>query len=395
MMFNLVSTLVGAALAFTLPLAGLVGAVPTGSLFGVPAADQEIVETIGTLPPAGATGSLTLTRQTASPVGPALEPVDVRLYRLPADASGNPINLSTRLGWERAAVLAAGDPTDPSVPRILHAQVQTIGGIAVFEEVPVGLYLVVQTYVAGGLPAAAPFVVTMPRPNEGLTSWVYDVEVYSKSGQVDWARLGGVVWHDQNEDGLFDEENEPVKAGVRIRVYTLTPEGLVPFNTTYTGPDGRWLMYGPAGADKVVRVDLDPINNGQTFEFTLYREPAPAGIINSEVYPATAQAQPVGLIAFETVFVNAGVRLAAEGPPPPSPTPTPTPEPSPDPTPDPSPAPTQPGDTVTTPPRPNLPVTGGTLAGLAVATGAVATGLFFRFIAPARRRREEAAAADA
>lgn len=111
----------------------------------------------------------------------------------------NPIDLSTIDGWEEASGLSdVFDPAD-AVGSITTAgftlgadQVETTagGGIAVFDELPVGLYLVRETDASGVDPAVVtptpPFLITIPLTDpDDLDNWLYDVHVYPKNPVAD------------------------------------------------------------------------------------------------------------------------------------------------------------------------------------------------------------------
>lgn len=53
-------------------------------------------------------------------------------------------------------------------------------GTVVFEQLSIGLYLVVQTKAADGYYASSPFLVTLPMTREDGTDWIYDIDASPK-----------------------------------------------------------------------------------------------------------------------------------------------------------------------------------------------------------------------
>jgi len=109
------------------------------------------------------------------------------------------IDLSTNSGWEDAVDLSAlFDPAD-AVGSITGAgytlgadlvEVTQADGTAVFDELPVGLYLVRETDFSGQDPAvvtpAAPFLISVPLTDpDDLDNWIYDVHAYPKNPVAD------------------------------------------------------------------------------------------------------------------------------------------------------------------------------------------------------------------
>lgn len=163
-------------------------------LFGVAAASADEISDITP----GTPGSISVHKSSADPVeglnngsllepdpgaGLGLEGVEFTLQQVLFD--GEPIDLSVADGWELAEALApesaggalpAGYTLDTSVPQV------TVGGIATFSGLDLGLYLVTETDSGDNLidAAAAPFYVSIPYPNADGT-WNYDVHVYPKN----------------------------------------------------------------------------------------------------------------------------------------------------------------------------------------------------------------------
>ncbi|MCL1900559.1 MAG: pilin N-terminal domain-containing protein, partial [Promicromonosporaceae bacterium] len=218
------------------------------------------------LPDPNEAGTLTVTRL-KSDGGPATDRTAVTAYHLPEDAAGGALDLTTNAGWQRAANLTLDEALE--VPRGPASSQPTRGGIAVFTDLPLGVYLVTSTYTDTGAEASPPFVITIPQTNAAGDGWVYEVEAFPKAGEP-LAHLGGVVWYDANANGLFDEGEETVE-GVRVTVYgAARPGSRSALDVTYTDEEGWWeFTYLPVDS-KIVRFDLDPLNRGgEYFEFTL------------------------------------------------------------------------------------------------------------------------------
>ena len=111
----------------------------------------------------------------------------------------NVIDLSTNAGWEDAVDLAAVFDAANAVGSITGAgftlgadqvEVTAGGGVAVFDALPVGLYLVRETDASGQDPAivtpAAPFLISVPLTDpDNLDNWIYNVHVYPKNPVAD------------------------------------------------------------------------------------------------------------------------------------------------------------------------------------------------------------------
>ncbi|MCL1899210.1 MAG: hypothetical protein FWG11_01585 [Promicromonosporaceae bacterium] len=319
---------------------------------------------------------------------PAPDDVTVGLYLLPHAAGGEPIDLTTRAGWNLAADLTLAEAL--TLPRTAIGAAPTVGGTALFSDLPLGLFLVTITYLDGE-EAHEPFIVSVPRTNDAGNGWNYHVLVQPKATPPIWAHIGGIVWYDANRNGLFDE-GEEVVPGVTVHVYvapldsavdgagrprtvapsstsTLLPDprevegGATRVLTTVTDENGEWLLqYQPVIVKQVTYVIDGVTVHGSPVEFTIYGG-------DSHADPRSGVAAPIQLIAFDTVFLDAGVVREA-----PAATPTPSPTPTLRPTP------------------PGLPVTGGTLAGLFIGLGAVGGGLAIKKLSDRRRDAEETTA---
>lgn len=117
------------------------------------------------------------------------------------------IDLSTNSGWNTASTItvnAAGVPSGGGVPADLTLGTATNGytdatgvprvtgpdgvagtGALAFQGMPIGLYLVKETYTPEGVTPAVPFVVALPMTDPTvLNEWMYSVYVYPKNSKV-------------------------------------------------------------------------------------------------------------------------------------------------------------------------------------------------------------------
>ena len=103
----------------------------------------------------------------------------------------NTIDLSTNAGWDAAhnlsSVFAPADPEGSITGAgytLAAGQAQTTAadGIAAFDNLPVGLYLVTETNYPAGVTSSAPFLISVPLTDpENNDNWIYDVHVYPKN----------------------------------------------------------------------------------------------------------------------------------------------------------------------------------------------------------------------
>lgn len=103
------------------------------------------------------------------------------------------VDLGTNAGWLLAQELYVGfDPLDPEADIVSpygfgtpEVQTTTATGLAEFTGLPVGLYLVEETFTPDGVVGSAPFLVTIPITDPADDSnWIYDVHVYPKNSVV-------------------------------------------------------------------------------------------------------------------------------------------------------------------------------------------------------------------
>lgn len=102
------------------------------------------------------------------------------------------LDLKTNAGWQNAAKLEFTPPStwkfggaDATVATVL-ARTKNTGTAtyenAVFEDLPVGLYLFTETAAPVGVTKSAPWVMTVPLTHPtALNEWLYDIHVYPKN----------------------------------------------------------------------------------------------------------------------------------------------------------------------------------------------------------------------
>jgi fimbrial isopeptide formation D2 family protein/LPXTG-motif cell wall-anchored protein len=117
------------------------------------------------------------------------------------------IDLSTAAGW------AAADALTPATAGPLeHVDTVTTDGdgIAVFDQLPVAVYLVTETAPGANQIAieTAPFLVTVPLPQGG--DWLYDVHVYPKNSLTEISKVAD----DSAAFGLGDDVSWTITAAV-------------------------------------------------------------------------------------------------------------------------------------------------------------------------------------
>ncbi|PFG18721.1 SpaH/EbpB family LPXTG-anchored major pilin [Serinibacter salmoneus] len=151
---------------------------------GVAATAAPIIDqTTGTLhvlkheTPGGAAGDGTAL--TPAPGTPTIDGVVFTITQLDYD-------LNTNAGWTDLAALEGDVDAALVLGGGYTSSVETgaagTAGEALFENIPVGAYLVKETDTPPGVTAAAPFIVTVPITNPDSTDeWLYDVYVYPKN----------------------------------------------------------------------------------------------------------------------------------------------------------------------------------------------------------------------
>jgi len=166
----------------------LAGAIGGASMASATAPDD------GTAPgnaPAGSMGTLIVHKHvgttTTNPNNGTQQSVD----RLPLAGAGFTVckvgDLTTPAQWEAVAGLDAADFTCAVGQTDSHTLTTHADGSATFEELPIGLYKVVETTVPAGATGSADFLVTMPFPSKdtsatpATSNWLWTVHTYPKN----------------------------------------------------------------------------------------------------------------------------------------------------------------------------------------------------------------------
>lgn len=223
------------------------------------------------IPDPDALGSLTVTKlsnpggtlnpatglPTTPPAGADLLP-GATFQLEPVNAIGGvAVDLTTEAGWHAIADatpadLIAGDLGTPVTTDVTPAnRTTTAAGTVVWDELPIGLYLVTETQAPGGYVGSNPFFVTVPITNPTtLTDWEYDVYVYPKNSQA------GVEKTVVDED-TFQSDDE-IEYTISADVPVLTPESTLT-NFVLTDQLDSRLSIDPTAATLVANI-VDPSN---------------------------------------------------------------------------------------------------------------------------------------
>ena len=96
------------------------------------------------------------------------------------------VDLTTQAGWEKLAGYngnvdtAKADGVDAAVEKTTAG-----GGLAVFDGLPLGAYVVTETATPPGYVGSKPFIITVPMTHPtDLNKWVYDVHAYPKNSKA-------------------------------------------------------------------------------------------------------------------------------------------------------------------------------------------------------------------
>ena len=96
------------------------------------------------------------------------------------------IDLTTQAGWEKLAsydgnvAAAKNDGVDAAVDKKTGAD-----GLAKFDGLPLGAYVVTETETPAGYVGSKPFIITVPMTHPtDLNKWVYDVHAYPKNSKA-------------------------------------------------------------------------------------------------------------------------------------------------------------------------------------------------------------------
>lgn len=166
-------------------------------------------------PDAPSSGSLTIHKYLGQPTNPALpnngtdlnpapendKPADgveftIQQVGVQDDEDCVPIGLKTPAGWDQVAAATAGAPALPyCLKDVANGTKSTVGGVAEFTGLDLGLYYVTEGEDTGGnniVRKASPFYVTVPYPSgeqavgeNTVVEWTYKVHVYPKNATAD------------------------------------------------------------------------------------------------------------------------------------------------------------------------------------------------------------------
>ena len=96
------------------------------------------------------------------------------------------VDLTTQAGWEKLAGYngnvdsAKAGGTDAAVKKKTAG-----GGVATFDSLPLGAYIVTETETPAGYVGSKPFIITVPMTHPtDLNKWVYDVHAYPKNSKA-------------------------------------------------------------------------------------------------------------------------------------------------------------------------------------------------------------------
>jgi hypothetical protein len=342
------------------------------------------------MPDPGSTGSITVVRRDHLDA-PNPDVVDVTACLVRVNGSGYPLDLTTNIGWVRAAQISVAEGAELADDADCVTQT-TVNGQTVFAGLEIGLWHVSVLYPTGEV-ASYPFMTPVPRTADDGQTWEWDVRAYPKSFEPvlppNRASIGGTVWRNYANDGVINPGESCVQ-GVRVTVYRVidcpaavaasaNASVLIPFGAyckylvgeDFTGAAGTWRVDNLPAGRKVVR--FHPQYAGPRYSF------ANIGTDFAGV-DAYGRSGIVDVVYDELTVVNAGLLYTG-------------PQVSPPPTPAPSPSPTVPGQVTPPPseqrpPAPDLPVTGVQIAGMVVAAG-VLVGVGFMFLTTRKRKEAE------
>ena len=96
------------------------------------------------------------------------------------------VDLTTQAGWEKLAGYN-GNVDTAKADGVDAAKEKTTagGGLAVFDSLPLGAYVVTETATPPGYVGSKPFIITVPMTHPtDLNKWVYDVHAYPKNSKA-------------------------------------------------------------------------------------------------------------------------------------------------------------------------------------------------------------------
>ncbi len=188
---SLLAVIAVAAGAAAVP--GMATAAPSASAFGVVATAERLPSLVDL--DTNKTGSITIHKlvkdaTNGTTEGTGLE--DSTVTGTPLDGAKftverlTNVDLTTQAGWEKLAGYngnvdtAKADGVDAAVEKTTAG-----GGLAVFDGLPLGAYVVTETATPPGYVGSKPFIITVPMTHPtDLNKWVYDVHAYPKNSKA-------------------------------------------------------------------------------------------------------------------------------------------------------------------------------------------------------------------
>ena len=188
---SLLAVIAVAAGAAAVP--GIATAAPSASAFGVVATAERLPSLVDL--DTSKTGSITIHKlvkdenngttagnglEDPTATGTALDGATFTVERL------TNVDLTTQAGWEKLAAYngnvdtAKADGVDAAVTKTTAG-----GGLATFDGLPLGAYVVTETQTPAGYVGSKPFIITVPMTHPtDLNKWVYDVHAYPKNSKA-------------------------------------------------------------------------------------------------------------------------------------------------------------------------------------------------------------------
>ena len=97
------------------------------------------------------------------------------------------VDLTTQAGWEKLAGYNGNVDTAKADGGVEKKGEETTGadGLATFDNLPLGAYVVTETVTPAGYVGSKPFIITVPMTHPtDLNKWVYDVHAYPKNSKA-------------------------------------------------------------------------------------------------------------------------------------------------------------------------------------------------------------------
>jgi len=167
MLVKSVKRLVSLVAAASLTIVGLASPAAASGVGGV------------TLPAADSIGSLTVTKH-GHDDAPDVAGAVFRMSRVETNPAGVPIDLASIEGWRAAAGLTYPH-VSPAMLGDSYTATTNGDGVAVFRDVPLGLWFIEEVKAPDGSHPSESFLITIPTTNPAGDGWLHDVRVYPKN----------------------------------------------------------------------------------------------------------------------------------------------------------------------------------------------------------------------